>query len=131
MGTRADFYIGQGVSAEWLGSIAWDGYPEGMVQDLFACCTEEEWRQHIKEFLASRKDATHPNRGWPWPWDDSSLTDYSYAFLTGRCGLVVLALPRGGWPRHGQTVRRILMGCTSSFRICVHAKMCVLTRDRE
>lgn len=25
MGTRADFYSGRGKTAEWLGSIAWDG----------------------------------------------------------------------------------------------------------
>ena len=26
MGSRADFYIGEGTEAEWLGSVAWDGY---------------------------------------------------------------------------------------------------------
>ena len=26
MGTRADFYIGSGKDAEWLGSVAFDGY---------------------------------------------------------------------------------------------------------
>jgi len=26
MGTRADFYVGMGKDAEWLGSVAWDGY---------------------------------------------------------------------------------------------------------
>ena len=30
MGTRADFYIGKGTDAEWLGSIAWNGYPDGI-----------------------------------------------------------------------------------------------------
>jgi hypothetical protein len=29
MGTRADFYVGRGETAEWLGSIAWDGNPGG------------------------------------------------------------------------------------------------------
>ena len=27
MGTRADFYVGRGDAAEWIGSIAYDGYP--------------------------------------------------------------------------------------------------------
>jgi hypothetical protein len=31
MGTRADFYIGRGTEAEWLGSVAWDGYPGGVI----------------------------------------------------------------------------------------------------
>lgn len=30
MGTRADFYVGKGPNAEWLGSTAMDGYPEGI-----------------------------------------------------------------------------------------------------
>jgi hypothetical protein len=30
MGTRADFYIGCGRDSEWIGSIAWDGYPDGL-----------------------------------------------------------------------------------------------------
>ena len=30
MGTRADFYVGRGESAEWLGSVAWDGNPRGI-----------------------------------------------------------------------------------------------------
>jgi hypothetical protein len=55
MGTRADFYVGRGESAEWLGSIAWDGYPDGI----------------------------DPEMGWPWPWDDSGTTDYAYAFEDG------------------------------------------------
>jgi hypothetical protein len=29
MGTRADFYVGRGKDAEWLGSVAFDGYPSG------------------------------------------------------------------------------------------------------
>ena len=30
MGTRADLYIGRGTDAEWIGSVAWDGYPSGL-----------------------------------------------------------------------------------------------------
>jgi hypothetical protein len=32
MGTRADFYVGRGETAEYLGSIAWDGYPDGLMR---------------------------------------------------------------------------------------------------
>ncbi len=31
MGTRADFYVGLGEQAEWLGSVAWDGNPDNDV----------------------------------------------------------------------------------------------------
>lgn len=89
MGTRADFYVGRGESAEWLGSIAWDGYPEG-VTDILPVpfggqwwMSEEMWRQRVARFLAERHDATTPDMGWPWPWDDSGTTDYAYAYDDG------------------------------------------------
>lgn len=33
MGTRADFYVGRGKDAEWIGSVAFDGYPDGFERD--------------------------------------------------------------------------------------------------
>jgi hypothetical protein len=41
MGTRADFYVGRGGQAEWLGSIAWDGYPSGIDKWVFSVSTEQ------------------------------------------------------------------------------------------
>ena len=79
MGTRADFYVGRGSEAEWLGSIAWDGYPDGIDTLVLGATTEEQYRDAVREFLA-REDATRPEMGWPWPWDDSNTTDYAYAF---------------------------------------------------
>jgi hypothetical protein len=29
-------------------------------------------------------DATRPEDGWPWPWEDSRTTDYAYAFDNGK-----------------------------------------------
>lgn len=84
MGTRADFYVGRGEKAEWLGSIAWDGNPEPYVKDgLFADGDEAEWRARVSAFLATRDDATVPSDGWPWPWEDSRTTDYAYALDGG------------------------------------------------
>lgn len=84
IGTRCDFYIGRGVKAEWLGSIAWDGNPESVLgekkHDLGECKTDKEWRDRVGNFLREREDATLPERGWPWPWEDSGTTDYAYAF---------------------------------------------------
>lgn len=79
MGTRADFYVGRGTEAEWLGSIAWDGYPAGIDDAVLLSDTDEEYRRKVAEFLA-REDGTLPEMGWPWPWDDSGTTDYAYAF---------------------------------------------------
>ena len=80
MGTRADFYVGRGKDAEWVGSYAFDGHPASLAETILAATTEEEFRSAIVAELAGRDDATAPERGWPWPWEDSNTTDYAYAF---------------------------------------------------
>ena len=84
MGTRADLWIGRGENAEWLGSIGWDGYPSGIDKKIFKKKTEKTYRNAVLKFLAEREDATLPADGWPWPWEDSHLTDYSYSFYEGK-----------------------------------------------
>jgi hypothetical protein len=94
MGTRADFYVGRGERAEWIGSITWDGYPAGIVADdtpsgerLFRAAEEAEYRQTVAAFLNEREQrgssVTRPTEPWPWPWEDSRTTDYAYAFEDG------------------------------------------------
>lgn len=107
MGTRADFYIGRGEHAEWLGSTAWDGYPEGIVpcsgrRDAFGrkeregwpvgahllqSVTEQEFRERLKRYFLHRDDVTRPDMGWPWPWENSATTDCAYAFDDGKVWL--------------------------------------------
>ena len=85
MGTRADFYVGIGKDAEWLGSVAFDGYEweEDGDSRIAKATTEKEYRAAVAEMLGSRDDATLPEMGWPWPWNDSNTTDYAYAFKNG------------------------------------------------
>lgn len=108
MGTRADFYVGRGADAEWIGSIAWDGYPEGIIprgehkaprwpggreyhvdetwpagEGLFDAQSEPEFRSRLERFFLHRDDVTRPNHGWPWPWETSHTTDFAYAFDGG------------------------------------------------
>lgn len=101
MGTRADFYVGTGEKAEWLGSIAFDGYRIDEMkkaakadlagEDSAACWAiktatdEPSYRAAVTKLLSINDDATLPEQGWPWPWDDSSTTDYAYAFVDGAC----------------------------------------------
>ena len=80
MGTRADYYVGTGKDAEWIGSIAWDGYPAGIAGAIKEAQNEALFRHAVAEFLRGRDDATIPTDGWPWPWKDSSMTDFAYAF---------------------------------------------------
>jgi hypothetical protein len=84
MGTRADFYVGKGKDAEWIGSIAWDGYRGGIADTVLLCKTEVGFRAAVKAFFASRDDVTLPATGWPWPWDDSRISDCSYWFFDDR-----------------------------------------------
>lgn len=98
MGTRADFYVGKGKDAEWLWSLAFDGYriddamnenDTSQSPDYTACWqiktakTEAEYRSAVATLLAINSDATIPDQGWPWPWEDSSTTDYAYCFSDG------------------------------------------------
>ena len=84
MGTRADFYVGRGVNAEWLGSIAWDGNPGGIPDEIKNAEHGAQFTAAVTAFLLQRDDATQPELGWPWPWMDSRTTDYAYAFDDGK-----------------------------------------------
>lgn len=84
MGTRADYYIHKNDHLVWIGSIAWDGYPEGIDGEVLGAKTESEYLKTIKAFFDGRDDVTLPAQGWPWPWDNSGTTDYAYAFVDGR-----------------------------------------------
>lgn len=94
MGTRADFYVGRGESAEWIGSITWDGHPDSIDARVFSAATEEDYRAAVTAFFTARDDVTYPSEPWPWPWENSQKTDYSYAFEDGK----VYGSPFGhGW----------------------------------
>ncbi len=80
MGTRADFYVGRGEKSEWLGSIAWDGYPEGIDDAVLKAKTKQTFRGAVRKFFKGRDDVTLPTQGWPWPWETSATTDYAYSF---------------------------------------------------
>jgi hypothetical protein len=84
MGTRADFYEGRGEQAEWLGSIAWDGYPEGIPEEIKRATDSEVFRAALARFRETREDWTNPEQGWPWPWETSHTTDFSYALDEGK-----------------------------------------------
>lgn len=84
MGTRADYYVGRGEKAQWLGSTAWDGYPEGIDQEVLQATTKNDFIDALMKFFETRNDVSGPDHGWPWPWEDSNTTDYTYAFDDGK-----------------------------------------------
>jgi hypothetical protein len=82
MGTRCDFYVGRGQKAKWIGSVAYDGFPEDF-EAIITAKTEAGYVRAVEKELSSRDDSTFAAEGWPWPWDDSGLTDYSIAWDKG------------------------------------------------
>jgi hypothetical protein len=111
MRTRADYYIGTGKNAEWLGSTSYDGdeidrmLDDGRGRDDTDCwaiklaTSEQAFREAVATMLAHRDDATTPDQGWPWPWKDSTTTDFAYAFVDGRCkSFSGLGEKMGEWP---------------------------------
>lgn len=88
MGTRALFFIGHPsdlVAREWLGSIAWDGYPEDGIGDyLLEADSEESFRAVVGKIEEDREDFSDPAvHAFPWT-DDLYLTDYTYAWFGGK-----------------------------------------------
>lgn len=86
MGTRADFYIGGRYTKKmkWLGSIAWDGYPERIPDGIKNATTAQDYLHNLRGFSLVRDDWTPPEQGWPWPWENSDTTDFAYIFDGGK-----------------------------------------------
>lgn len=80
MPTKADFYVGRGPEAEWIGSLFWDVYPEGLPEAVVGATDEGTFRIEVRKILDSRPDGYLPENGWPWPWPNSITTPYTYAF---------------------------------------------------
>lgn len=83
MGTRADYYIGRGEKAVWLGSIATDGHIDSQSEGILLAKTQDDFTRAVTGEIEGRRDGTQPSQGWPWPWKTSNTTDYSYAFEDG------------------------------------------------
>ncbi len=81
MGTRADFYIKDHHIMTWLGSVAYDAYPDGVDSAVLKAKNRNRFQTAVLDFFHDRDDeATYAIEGWPWPWEDSNTTDYAYVF---------------------------------------------------
>lgn len=80
--TKADFYIGTGIAANWIGSIFSDGYVHGIPLDILICTNPTLFEELVVEFIQSREGVIKTNGDkWPWLWPDSRMTDYSYLYI--------------------------------------------------
>ena len=82
--TKADFYVGCGKSALWLGSIMKDGMPDKIAEDIIFSINEAQYERRVKTMLVKKINSILPGDGWPWLWDDSKMTDFSYFFFNDR-----------------------------------------------
>lgn len=123
MGTRADFYIGTGKDAEWLGSVALDGYRWEEEPDNLLILSPDAttFRTVVTGILKDRHDATLPEQGWPWPWNDSKTTDYAYAFKDGKVQIFNFESPEDGWPDMSER-KKVALGNRSGLFIIQKTK---------
>jgi len=112
MGTRADFYVGIGNDMQWMGSVGWDGYPEGIELAVLEAKDRQSYQKAVDDMLCARDDATHTEDGWPWPWENSRGTDYTYAFDGER-----VLCSRFGSPWQVATEWKGIEGCESYDRV--------------
>ena len=87
MGSKADFYIGQGQDAQWIGAVEQDGYPDAIPAEILIQVNEIMFEELVVDFLQSRRPRSFiASEGdkWPWLWEDSNMTDYSYMFFNSK-----------------------------------------------
>jgi hypothetical protein len=87
MGTRADFFVGIGPTAEWIGSVSYDGWSDtsGAGVGPLSSTSEAAFRAAVEHVLSTwHPPVTRPEEGWPWPWEDFRTTDYAYAWDPAR-----------------------------------------------
>jgi hypothetical protein len=89
----ADFYVGLGDDAEWIGSLGDLGTPSH--QDRFGlfgppvtgdAYTEASFRDIVGSIVGAAIEDGYgwdASYGWPWGHPDSNGTDYAYAYVNG------------------------------------------------
>jgi hypothetical protein len=79
---KADFYVGIGPSAEWLGSVSKCGELWAISTPILLQVNQTMYEEMVIEYIKYCEGvvANHVCQ-WPWEWFDSRMTDYSYTFI--------------------------------------------------
>jgi hypothetical protein len=89
---KADFYLGRGPGAQWLGSVVDYGSPadvasENLFREARGNYTEDSYLERVRQImLDANQDAHWPRSPWAtqrtWPHEHatSADTDYAYAY---------------------------------------------------
>lgn len=79
---RADFYVGMGLDAEWLGSVSRCGEIWAISTPILLQVNQTMYEESVIEYIKYCEGvvANHVCQ-WPWIWNDSRMTAFSYMFL--------------------------------------------------
>lgn len=79
---KADFYVGMGRDADWIGSISRCGSVYEISTPILLQVNRVMYEELVIEYIKFCEGlvANHICQ-WPWQWPDSQMTDYSYFFL--------------------------------------------------
>lgn len=85
MGSKADFYIGDGKDSKWIGSIFKNGDVYNIPFEILIQVNKMMFEELVIDFLINRNGVI-ADRGekWDHPWHDSRMTDYSYIFSNNK-----------------------------------------------
>ena len=82
---RADFFLSRGGDAEWLGSIAWGGYPDSAaIHTIAGASSPEDYASRVAALLNATEGSTSPTRGHDAPWPGVGHASSRAAYYTGR-----------------------------------------------
>lgn len=78
---KADFYVGMGEDADWVGSVSKGGSIWYVPIELLIQVNRVMFEELAIDYIKSCNGivANHICQ-WPWPWNDSKFTPYSYIF---------------------------------------------------
>ena len=84
MGTRADFYVGLGSKADWIGSLLQDGSVWNIPIEILIQVNRIMFEELSIDFIKKCGGIVAQEDGkWPHLWSDSRMSDYSYIFHPG------------------------------------------------
>jgi len=83
MNIKCDFYImDHDKSMEWIGSSSKGGDPIDIPLKIIIQNNKQMFTEYVVDYLEEKEGFINNNgiSSWPWMWEDSCMTPYSYIF---------------------------------------------------
>jgi hypothetical protein len=75
---NVDFYVGTGLTAEWIGSLMQTRLRT--LNFIRAARSEEDFRERVRSRIARDPNGWPRAKGWPWSYETSADTDRAVRF---------------------------------------------------